>query len=199
MALQDKLQNMQDEQFVDQRANFVAQSAMIALKREMESKLPELIKAAVKEHIDGLNIHDGIDGITPIKDKDYFDGKDGSPDTPKEIKEKLETLKGEARLDASAIKNLPRLIETKSKGGAKGGGGNKIRVENLSSQANGSTRTFTLVNRPTDTHVLLYSSFPSVFVATTDYSIAGTTLTLGSNINPPVAGQSLVLVYESSD
>ncbi len=37
-------------------------------------------------------------------------GKDGSPDTPKEIKGKLETLTGDERLDASAIKNLPKPI-----------------------------------------------------------------------------------------
>lgn len=35
-------------------------------------------------------------------------GKDGSPDTPVQVKEKLETLKGDERLDASAIKNLPK-------------------------------------------------------------------------------------------
>lgn len=35
-------------------------------------------------------------------------GKDGSPDTPVQVKDKLETLKGDDRLDASAIKNLPR-------------------------------------------------------------------------------------------
>lgn len=35
-------------------------------------------------------------------------GKDGSPDTPSQVKEKLETLKGDERLDASAIKNLPK-------------------------------------------------------------------------------------------
>lgn len=37
-------------------------------------------------------------------------GKDGSPDTPEEIVTKLQSLKGEARLDASAIKNLPEGI-----------------------------------------------------------------------------------------
>lgn len=35
-------------------------------------------------------------------------GKDGSPDTPVQVKDKLESLKGDDRLDASAIKNLPR-------------------------------------------------------------------------------------------
>lgn len=35
-------------------------------------------------------------------------GKDGSPDTPVQVKDKLESLKGNERLDASAIKNLPK-------------------------------------------------------------------------------------------
>lgn len=44
----------------------------------------------------------------PLDGKDGKSGKDGSPDTGEEIKEKLETLKGEDRLDARAIKNLPK-------------------------------------------------------------------------------------------
>lgn len=39
--------------------------------------------------------------------KDGEDGEDGSPDTPSEIRDKLQSLKGSARLDARAIKNLP--------------------------------------------------------------------------------------------
>lgn len=35
-------------------------------------------------------------------------GEPGSPDTPKEVREKLESLKGDERLDARAIKNLPK-------------------------------------------------------------------------------------------
>ena len=38
------------------------------------------------------------------------DGKDGSPDTSEEIVIKLESLEGEDRLDASAIKNLPEAV-----------------------------------------------------------------------------------------
>jgi hypothetical protein len=37
------------------------------------------------------------------------DGKDGSPDTPEQVRDKLATLKGDKRLDASAIKNFPTL------------------------------------------------------------------------------------------
>ena len=44
-----------------------------------------------KDYFDGKK---GDDGYTPIKNKDYFDGKDGSHDTPKQIAIKLNTLKG---------------------------------------------------------------------------------------------------------
>ncbi len=39
-------------------------------------------------------------------------GNDGSPDNPKDIVEKLESLEGDDRLDASAIKNLPKSTST---------------------------------------------------------------------------------------
>jgi hypothetical protein len=61
---------------------------------------------------------DYFDGYTPVKGKDYFDGKDGveipglpgkdgSPDTPDEIVEKLNTL--EEVVESSVIKGLPKL------------------------------------------------------------------------------------------
>ncbi|MCK9320236.1 hypothetical protein [Methanoculleus sp.] len=54
------------------------------------------------------NVKNGVDG----KDgKDGIDGDNGSPDTPKEIVNKISTLKGNDRLDASAIKNIPATRE----------------------------------------------------------------------------------------
>lgn len=43
--------------------------------------------------------------------RDGLNGKDGSPDTAEEIKNKLETLVGDSRLDAGAIKNLPQFTQ----------------------------------------------------------------------------------------
>lgn len=66
-------------------------------------KMPKVNESAIIEKI-MMRIkipQDGKKGDT---------GKDGSPDTPKEIKGKLETLTGDERLDASAIKNLPKPI-----------------------------------------------------------------------------------------
>lgn len=59
----------------------------------------------------------GLDGYTPIKGKDYFDGeqgkpgKDGSPDTAEQVRDKLEELKEDERLDISAVRGVDKKIE----------------------------------------------------------------------------------------
>lgn len=61
----------------------------------------------------GLKGEKGLRGFKGDQGNDGVDGEkgqDGSPDTPIEIKDKLEILRGEKRLDASAIKNLTNLI-----------------------------------------------------------------------------------------
>lgn len=57
---------------------------------------------------DGKDGQNGKDGINGIDGKDGADGKDGSPDTPGDIKNKLESLKGDNRLDSEAIKGLEK-------------------------------------------------------------------------------------------
>jgi hypothetical protein len=52
----------------------------------------------------------GLDGKSGRDGKDGIDGLDGSPDKPKDIVKKLESLKDENRLDAKAIRNLPELV-----------------------------------------------------------------------------------------
>jgi hypothetical protein len=68
-------------------------------------RLQELI-SQIKMPRDGLDGAPGQDGAP---------GKDGSPDTAEQVRDKLESLKGEARLDAFAIKNLPKFIKEKGK------------------------------------------------------------------------------------
>lgn len=64
--------------------------------------------AGIRLPKDGKDGEDGKDGIGEP-------GKDGSPDTAEVVRNKLETLRGEDRLDASAIKNLPKFIKDKAK------------------------------------------------------------------------------------
>lgn len=68
----------------------------------------------------GKDGKDGPRGLRGLKGEQGDPGHDGSPDTPEEIVQKLESLTGEDRLDATAIKNLPAFISEKIVGTAGG-------------------------------------------------------------------------------
>lgn len=67
--------------------------------------------------MDGAPGRDGVDGTPGAQGepgRDGVDGKDGlngSPDTPEQVRDKLQTLLKDARLDASAIKGLEKYME----------------------------------------------------------------------------------------
>lgn len=77
-----------------------------AIKSSMLSKkdITKLKPNDGKNGKDGLNGKDGRDGL------DGADGLDGSPDTPAQVRDKLSSLKGDKRLDKSAIKGLEDII-----------------------------------------------------------------------------------------
>jgi hypothetical protein len=87
-------------------------SAIDALKEnnkgDFDSLKAEILKK-LSEVENGVDGKDGKDGITPVKGVDYFDGEDGKdlePITPDILRDKLESLKGDERLDKSAVKGL---------------------------------------------------------------------------------------------
>ena len=124
--------------------------------------------------------------------------------TAESIKQKLESLEGEKRLDVSAINGLITLIKRHGRGttifGGGGGGGDTVRAEDLSSQLDGSASTFTM---PLAGRVLLLigTQFPILFRPTVDFttSITGsnqTTITLVTGqVASPQRGQTLVALY----
>lgn len=57
---------------------------------------------------DGIDGKDGLNGLNGVNGIDGKDGKNGSPDTPIEIKTKLETLVKDERLDISAVKGAEK-------------------------------------------------------------------------------------------
>lgn len=93
-----------------------------------------------KDGKNGLNGLDGKDGKDGIDGKNGLDGKDGSPDKPEDIKQKLESLEGDDRLDAKAIKNLPKIGEQTIIGGAKLL--SSLGDVNLTSPTNGQSLTY---------------------------------------------------------
>ena len=103
----------------------------------------------IKNVLSKINIRDGKDadekrilkklleiiklpenGYSPVKGKDYFDGKDGSPDTPEQIADKINTL--EEKIEIKTIKGLKtyfdniikKIQDVKSNTSGRGGMGN---------------------------------------------------------------------------
>lgn len=85
-------------------------------KLESKSDVTEAIKKAVdkcrkiQDEMKAMDFQDGKDGADGRDGTDGKDGKDGSPDTGDEIKNKLEALKGDTRLDKTAIKGLEKIL-----------------------------------------------------------------------------------------
>lgn len=71
------------------------------LKKKEQYAYDIEIDPALKEQLRGDKGDGGIDGK---------DGQNGSPDTPEQIVDKLESLKGNDRLDVSAVKGIEEII-----------------------------------------------------------------------------------------
>lgn len=152
-----------------------------------------------KNGTNGLNGLDGIDGKDGANGQDGVNGKDGSPDTPEQVRDKLETLQDDNRLDVSAIKGL----DDKLKGVSKptysvfgGRSGSNVVYFDLSSQLNGSTKTFFL-----GTHfgiiAVFGSSTPFVFRPTVDYTESGKNIVFTSGVDAQsmlAGGQTLIVL-----
>ena len=151
----------------------IAQEVKTALTDEIQRQIGSIV---VRDGRDGV---DGRPGIA-------INGKDGEPGK--------DAVVNEEKIISEIMTKIPQM-----RMGKRSGGGSTMRVNDLSSQANGVTKTFTTLNKIGTAHLLHYSSFPSIFVPTTDYTVSTNVITLGASIPAPVAGQSLVFIYESSD
>ena len=135
----------------------------------------------------GKNGRDGAQGPAGLS------GKDGSPDTATQVRDKLSSLRGEARLDASAIKGLPE--EMKPVFGGFRGGINLVWMETPTGAVNGSNTTFTLANVPKTNSLLFMVNGQVLTPGGEDYTISNAIVTL--NTAPP--STSVVRVtYERS-
>lgn len=104
-----------------------SQSGLVALREEAKAALDKTFKESLenmnyvrdtmRRGIQGKNGQDGPPGPT---------GKDGSPDTPAQIRDKLEILEGDDRIDKSAIKGLDELEKRIN---TSGGGTSQIGVQ----------------------------------------------------------------------
>jgi len=121
--------------------------------------------------------------------------------TPIDIKKNLESLEGDKRLDVSAIKGIQEmvyLLTPRKSSGGKGGGGSTLRVDNLSNQCDGATRDFTTNYKIGSAHLVIYSSFPTLFLPITDYTVSGNVVSISASLSAPASGQSLAIIYEDA-
>src|SRR3990167_991913 len=120
-----------------------------------------------------------------------------------QVRDKLETLKGNERLDKDAIKGLDEEFEKVKKtiGGRSVnvfGGRNGGSYYDISSSLNGSTKTFWI---PTNMGVIavLGSSAPFIFRPTTDWTESGHNIVFDAAIdatNALAAGQTVVILIK---
>src|SRR3990167_6678899 len=163
---------------------------------QIKKVMNEMIGRKIKEF--DMKISKVKDGYTPIKGKDYFDGKHGIEIKPAEIRDKLETLKDDERLSIKAIKGLKEALELlkKMKTMYVGGGtANKLVAIDFSSSLNGALTTFSFRSVYKVIDVKL-SSKP-VLRLTTDYTWNQTSVTFTSEINAATdlaTGQSLIVI-----
>lgn len=176
-----------------------------------------------KDYFTKQEIQDFLNSIKPVKGKDYFDGakgedgkninedkivgkilslipkiengKDGSPDTSKEIVEKINS--SEFLIDASKIKNLPRIMNLGGRGGSGAGtwGTAKTSDNTLSGAVNGSNTIFTILAPINSNTERIYVNGQRMDKDNGDYTISGSTITLTT---APPTGSVIICDYEKA-
>lgn len=213
--------NKETKEFLDKVKNFAeaklkeikdecqdGKSELKELSKKSKEEIESLCKEASKEYkrlMAKMAKEKPKDGKTPLKGKDYFDGKDGkdgSPDTAEQIRNKLENLKGAERLSTSAIEGLDDIIVNLSKlmsetsGKGKATGWSKlirfIDDETPIGTVNGSNAIFKIIKTPQTGSLKVYRNGSRMRV-TEDYTFDGyRTITF---IVPPEVGEVLFVDY----
>lgn len=156
----------------------------------------------MKEHSERMaSIRDGVNGKNGNHGKDGKPGKNGKDGTllsAGQVRDKLETLKGDDRLDISAVKGLDeKLEEVKKSAGTRviaGPNANAVQFADLSSQCDGSNKTFVT---PKYRHALMLISTqaPLLYKPTTDYTLGNGKIILTAAVDAPATSQTLILLY----
>lgn len=124
-------------------------------------------------------------------------------ETPEQTRDKLESLKGEERLDAKAIKGLDEIekrltdkVNSIPRGGHSGMAAHPMKFYDLSSQTNGTLKVFSV---PKSVNAVVFTSdFPYVLIEGNGFTMnaSRTTLTLTVQ-NAPSTGAQLLLQYSA--
>jgi len=123
----------------------------------------------------------------------------GSPDMADDIRNKLELLQGDERLDASAIKGLKDydkdITELKARRVQTPAKAYMIHVKDVSSQCDGANKTFTVGGTHFGINGVFGTQHPIIYRPIIDYTITRTGIALTDAVAAPESGQSLVIQY----
>lgn len=111
----------------------------------------------------------------------------------------LEVLQKDERLDVSAIKGLEEEIKKYAPAG-RGGGVRRVFQpyrDNFTSQTDGATKTFYLSREPLkiDTIMAWGTDFPIILDPDTDFTVNGKKFTLTDAVDAPTAGASFIVQF----
>lgn len=184
-----------------------------SMSKKMESDMNKMLleHEAMMAECDKkmAEMKDGEDGMDADEEKIVADvlaklppPKELAPETPESVRDKLETLEGDERLDKKYIKGLQEEIdklrkEIRSNTPISGGTGHMVKAYDLSSQLNGVTTTFNLpaMWRVISVHL---SSVPNILRETVDYTWTPTSITFTAQIEPSTtlaSGQTCIITY----
>lgn len=173
---------------------------MAKMEEEMEAEM-EKIKEDMPSMPDLSDIHSQLKEISDRKIPKIEDIENNLPKLGEKIRDGLELLQDENRLDKSAIKGLDEeLLAIRS---LPRGGGASRRVfqpyrDNFSSLTDGSTKIFYLSRAPMSEVVFVYGTdFPRIYNPATDFTIANKVLTLTDAVVAPSQGATLLVEYFS--
>ena len=202
------LPQMRERMFDDLKTTLTSEiDRQVGAKRVSEIDMDTLLPKVKDRILDELreDAQTEIDKqVGAIRVRDGRDGEDGKTPTKQEIKGIIKEVVPKPKkeeFDVDKVKGLrplldnlsDRLSSIRTQRGASGGG-STMRVDDLSSQADGSTQSFTTTYKIGLAHALFYSAFPSVILPTTDYVASGNIVTISTLT--PVSGQSLLFIYE---
>jgi hypothetical protein len=123
-------------------------------------------------------------GYTPVKGKDYFDGKDGSPDTPEQIANKLNTL--EEKVEIKVIKGLEtyfnninkKIQEVKSQKSSSGSGGSSNTIHESRAVDSATTSITLQYNVANNGNKIFIGYSGGVIEKDVHYTVSGKNITL---------------------
>ena len=184
---------------LEKKINKLSQDTLadkVFLTKNLEAKLEE-----VKDLIPSISYTEIYGKIKEVEDKIV----PSEEIKTEELRDKLEILEGDERLAIDAIRGLKEELERIAGTARTRGVFSSIRrvyqpyVDDFSAQTDGSTKIFYLSRAPlkSDTVLVWGSDFPIILRPTTDFTIAGKTLTLTTAVPAPSSGATLLVRYDA--